>query len=323
MQFFKNCCIIKSVKSRIYKGKTRNPYARVREKRKNGMYHIIVNPVSGKKKVDKSLETVQRVLTERGAEFILHRTEKKGDGERIALELTVCGEEEIIVMGGDGTLHEVLNGLNDPSKCKLGLIPCGTGNDFAQHVGLPLDAAKAIERILDGEAKPIDYIDVGGRRSMNVAGLGMDVDVLERCEKGKIRGKIKYLMSLLKSLFAFKGYEIETECEGEVRKHGVLIAAVCNGSTFGGGIRICPTAKANDGKMDVVVVDCIPQKRAIIKAFFELMKGRILPYPKTTHYLCEQVRFTPAKPCTVQLDGELYKELVFDAKICKGLKFYQ
>ena len=286
------------------------------------MYHIILNPVSGKKKALKNLRTVERLFSERGVAYEVHTTCATHDAEAIARRLTEQGERELIVLGGDGTLHEVLNGLVEPAVCTLGLIPSGTGNDFAEKLGLPLDAEKATLAILDGVAKPVDYLEVGGVRSMNVAGMGIDVDVLERCQRGKMKGKLKYLFSLVRSLFAYKGYSVEIETEGRTEQKEVLIAAACNGSQFGGGIAICPAADVNDGKMDVVIVDCIGGVGKIIKAFIQLMKGKILEYPLTTHIRCDRVRFTPKTPCTVQLDGELYQDLTFEAKICQGLKFF-
>lgn len=287
------------------------------------MYHIILNPVAGKKKSQKNLAIAENFFKERGIAYEAHQTCAVHDAEDIARRLTLAGETELIVIGGDGTLHEVLNGIVDPTKVKLGLIPSGTGNDFAEKAGIPENAEKALEIIVGGEAKETDYLEVGGKRCMNVGGIGMDVDVLERCNRGKLKGKIKYLMSLLQSLFAFKGLPILIESEGREEKHDALIAAVCNGTQFGGGIVICPTAVADDQLIDVVIVDCIGGKWKIVKAFIELMKGRVLQYPLTTHFRCERVRFTTDTPCTAQLDGELYPALTFDVKLCKGLKIYR
>ena len=287
------------------------------------MFHIIFNPVAGKKKAIKNLRTVEGTFSERGIEYEVHQTSAAHDAENIAKCLSERGAQDFIVLGGDGTLHEVLNGLADPSVCRLGLIPSGTGNDFAEKIGLPMQAEKAALKILDGEAKNTDYFQLGGRRCMNVAGLGMDVDVLERCQRGKMRGKLKYLKSLLQSLFSFKGYRIEIEREGLREQRDVLLAVACNGSQFGGGISICPTAEVDDGKLSVVIVDCIGGKRKIIQAFMRLMKGEILSYPATTHFLCDKVRFIPQQPSTMQLDGELYKNLNFEAEIKSGLKFFR
>ena len=285
-------------------------------------YHIIANPVAGKNKAMKNLQAVEKVFAQADVEYEVHLSHAERDATEIARRLTSAGERNIIALGGDGTLHEVLNGLHQPENCNLGLIPSGTGNDFAERLKLPLDASSAARVILENEAKPIDYLSVGGVRCMNVAGIGMDVDVLERCKRGKMKGKLKYLMSLLQSLFAFKGYKVKIECEGAEQERDVLIAAACNGSQFGGGIQICPTADVNDGKIDAMIVDCIGGKWKIIKAFIQLLKGKILEYPAATHFTCERLRFIPETPCTAQLDGELYKELDFDVELKKGLHFY-
>ena len=286
-------------------------------------YHIIYNPTAGKKKSRKNLAIVEKALTARGLPFEVHSSKCERDATEIARSLTRVGEKEIIVLGGDGTLHEVLNGLENIEDCRLGLVPSGTGNDFAEHIALPLDAEKAVKIILDGETKSTDYLEVNGVRCMNVAGLGMDVDVLERCKKGKLKGKIKYLMSLIQSLFAFKGYEVEIEANGETQTRKVLIAAACNGSQFGGGIKICPVANAEDGKLDMMVVDCIGGKWKLIKAFIVLMKGGIMEYPLAQHIACDCVKFSPKENCTVQLDGELYKELEFSVRVKTGLQMYR
>ncbi len=287
------------------------------------MYHILLNPVAGKKKALKNLTTVEKILTARNIPYEVHETNDVHDGTTIAKALTERGENDLIVLGGDGTLHEVLNGIVDPAACRLGLIPSGTGNDFAGRAGLPLDAEKALEIILTEAPKPTDYLVVGGIRCMNVGGMGMDVDVLERCKKGKLKGKIKYLLSLIRSLFAFKGLPVSIESDGVNEKHDALIAAACNGTQFGGGITICPTAEVDDGQIDVVVVDCIGGKIKIIKAFLQLMKGRILQYPLTTHFRCDRVTFTPDTPCTLQLDGELYEGVKFEVELKKGLQFFR
>lgn len=319
------------------------------------MYHIIANPASGKRKEKRNLETVKRVFDERGAKYLVYETTRPGEATEIAAKLTakanealeeaaladggtvaetegtsaVCKEDkarvsytDIVVVGGDGTVHEVLNGIGNISACRLGLIPSGTGNDFAVAAKIPMDAEAAAKLILDGEAKETNFLTVGGVRCMNIGGLGMDVDVLVRCKKGRVKGRIKYLLSLLQSLFAFKGYSIVIESGERKETHKALIAVACNGTQIGGGIRICPASVIDDGKIDVMAVECMG-KIQIVKAFLYLMKGKVLDYPAAEHFLCERVKITPASPCTVQLDGELYNGLDFDAKVESGLKIYR
>ena len=286
------------------------------------MLHIVFNPVAGKKRATKNLAIAERIFSERNIPYEVHATAAAGDGEKIVRELSEQGETQFVVIGGDGTLHEALNGLSDPTVCTLGLIPSGTGNDFAEALGIPLDGEKAALKIAEGAPSVVDYMQIGHRRSMNVAGLGMDVDVLERCLRGKSKGKLKYLKSLLSSLFKFKGYKIRIESDGQVQTRDALIAAVCNGSLFGGGIKICPPAKEDDGLMDIILVDCIGGAWKIILAFIQLMKGKIIEYPLTTYFRCEKVEFIPDEAAPIQLDGEVYHNHAFEAKICKGLKFY-
>ncbi len=287
------------------------------------MIHVICNPTSGKRKAVKNLRIVERLFTQANVEYEVHKTDAIRAAEHIARALTERGENDLVVLGGDGTMHEVLNGIVDPALCRLGLIPSGTGNDFAARLGIPAKAKKAAEIILRGQVKDTDYLEIGDRRCMNVAGIGMDVDVLERCNRGKFKGKLKYFISLLKSIFAFKGYPITVEYEGKTEKHDALIAAACNGSQIGGGIRICPNAVVDDNKISVVVVDSIGGKWKLIKALISLMRGKILHYPATHHFLCERVRFTPDTPCAAQLDGELYTDLQLDVQVRTGLKMYR
>jgi YegS/Rv2252/BmrU family lipid kinase len=286
------------------------------------MYQIIFNPTAGKKKAKNALETVCQAFRARNISFQVHQTMAAHDAETIARRLTKAGASNLVVIGGDGTLHEVLNGLDDPTRCTLGLIPAGTGNDFAEAAGIPLDAAEAAQVILQKNAKPVDFLQIGDRRCMNVSGLGIDVEVLERCARGRMKGKLKYFMSLLQTIFSYKGCKVSMDVDGETQTKDLLLAAACNGSQFGGGIPICPVAEIADGKIDVITVDCLGGVFKILKALMALMKGKILTYPAAKHCLCDKVRFITEKPCAVHLDGEIYSDLVLDVCVGKGLKMY-
>lgn len=287
------------------------------------MYHIIANPKAGDKKVARLLKRTLKLLDNAGAEYVLHETHYKAHGTEIAAELTKEDGVNIIALGGDGTVHDVLNGIRNVETCNFGIIPLGTGNDFAASAKIPYNVKEAVELILKGETKPTDYLTVGGKRCMNVGGVGIDVDVLVRCAKGKRRGKLKYLKSLIISFFKFTGYELTIECEGETIEKKTLMVAACNGKQFGGGIRVCPVAELDDKKMDVMVVDCFNSKWQILRAFIQLLRGKIMGYPHKRHFHTDSVKITPKQPCTIQLDGELYDGLEFDAKICHGLNMYR
>ena len=109
------------------------------------MHHIIANPHAGTRKILKIVNRLEQIFENAGFEYDVHYTTRVKDAEDTTREMYMHGERDFIVVGGDGTLHEVLNGLVDPTQCRLGLIPAGTGNDFAATVQIPEDVEKAAE----------------------------------------------------------------------------------------------------------------------------------------------------------------------------------
>ena len=204
------------------------------------MYNIIYNPLSGGGKKKKIHRRAFARLEERGAAYCVHETEKPGQAMHLARSLTEEGEGDIVVLGGDGTLHEVLCGFTNFDKCALGLIPAGTGNDFASFAGIPLEPEKAVDLILDGTPQYTEFMQLPkGVRGINVAGTGIDVEILQRCRRSKIlRGKFQYIISLIISLCKFKNYKLHASTAAGGRDFNALIACVGNGSRIGGGIPI-------------------------------------------------------------------------------------
>jgi YegS/Rv2252/BmrU family lipid kinase len=227
-------------------------------------------------------------------------------------------------MGGDGTMHDVLNGVVDFSSVALGLIPMGTGNDFAAAANIPSDAKKAAEIIAFLPPQNVDYIELSnGLRTLNAIGMGIDVDVLKKAYSGKNDKKSKYLHALIYSLRHFKSYDFTVCYNGKEEKHYGLLAGVGNGRQIGGGIKVFPDAKINDGYMDLVIVDYL-SKFKTIKAFIKLMMGKMNKIHEVTAVKVKEATFIHhGGSYTVQSDGELYDDLEFNAKIVENkLKFY-
>lgn len=282
------------------------------------MIDIIVNPVANGKKALKCAAAAEKRLKERGAEYRIHYTNAPKHATEIARELSKTSDT-IVALGGDGTINEVFNGI-DVDKVKLGLIPCGSGNDFVASANIPTDTEAAVDLILDGEAKPTDFMVCGGVRGLNIIGTGIDVDILKRCRKSKIlKGKLQYVFSLVISLIKFvfyKFYIIRDNSEEREEKEA-LIACVGNGKRFGGGIRMCPEAEIDDDKLDFVIAGKL-KKRKIPGAFVKLMKGKILEQDFTTFERIEHIRLEFDKPVTIQIDGEFYDDIDFDLSVVKG-----
>lgn len=283
------------------------------------MLHIIYNPIAGKGKSRRFYEVIRARLEREGVEHAFCETTRRREVIDVARRLTAGGgTADIVAMGGDGTLHEALNGMEDPSRVRLGVIPCGSGNDFAAAIGIPATPDGALDVVLRGQTKPTDYFTCGGVRGINAVGTGIDVDILRRYARMKLlKGSSAYLASLVTTLFAYRARRFSEIVDGQAVPHNALIACAANGKTFGGGIPICPNASVDDGLLDIMIVDDIARP-AIPGAFIKLMKRRILEVPTAKYARRDALCIRSDAPMPVQIDGEIYEGLPFDVKLVPG-----
>lgn len=290
------------------------------------MLHIIYNPIAGKGRSARFREAVENRLAGTNAEYAFHETRGRRDAVEIAQALTRGASDyvDIVAMGGDGTLHEVLNGIDDPGRVRLGIIPCGSGNDFAAAAGIPQTAEGALDVLLSGEAKYTDYMECSGVRGINAIGTGIDVDILRRYNRMKVlKGAAAYLASLVMSVLTYKPPCFSELSGGESVPHNAFIACAGNGRRIGGGIPICPEAVIDDGMLDLVIIDNI-RRAAIPRAFVKLLKGRILSLPETSFKRQDQVTIRSDGPMPIQIDGEIYETLPFDVHLVTNkLRIYR
>ena len=290
------------------------------------MYHIIYNPNSGQKKTKKAAETVRALLEGAGHQVVFHPTQGAGHCTEIVREINSSeANARVVIIGGDGTFSEALNGVVDFETITFGLIPCGTGNDFAKKLRLPKSPKKATARILAGEERRIDYIDLGGKRCLNVCGLGMDVDVLVKYASMKhVRGKIQYYLSLFYVLTHFKPHRVRYrigEVEGE---QDVFMVGACNGSFIGGGMALAPDSDVADGILDLVVIDNIPKPMIPIR-LVPFLLGRMNKQPCTHIYQGTEaeIEILDEGVGRVQVDGEVTESSKLTCRIVKqALKMY-
>ncbi|MDE7083471.1 MAG: diacylglycerol kinase family lipid kinase [Clostridia bacterium] len=289
------------------------------------MYYIIANETHLKGKGNRQLETVKKVFDVAGKEYEVLFTQKEGDARLHAEKITASdGENTIIAMGGDGTLHDILNGFKNFDRCSLGLIPFGTGNDFAATAQIPHDAKRAAEIIAFKAPKNIDFIELSsGLRSINSVGMGIDADILKRVYSRKMRGHTKYLRALIPALIRFKSCNFTLKYDGKEEKHFGLIAALGNGKQLGGGIKLFPHAEIDDGYLDLIIVDYITRFK-MIGAFFKLISGKVDKIKNVTFVKTKAATFIHENEnYTIQAEGELYDNVPLDAHIVENkLKFY-
>lgn len=233
---------------------------------------VIMNPVAGGGRLKRRWPEIDAALTAAFGEFDLRETQAAGDGERLALDLAANGCELVIAAGGDGTLSEVADGLINAAaeghQAALGVLPCGTGTDFARGLDLPDSYEAAIGRIAASKGRPIDagracYIDDHGalasRHFINIASLGVSgavaraVNADER--KGRVSAKALFYWRTVCEFLRFRFQEVRiTIDDGEPFEARVALVVAANGRFFGAGMMVAPDAAVDDGRLDIVIL---------------------------------------------------------------------
>jgi YegS/Rv2252/BmrU family lipid kinase len=280
---------------------------------------VIVNPNAGKGKGYKDWNIIDGFLKKAYISCTVKFTEAKGHAVLLAHEALKNGCRNILTVGGDGTLNEVVNGIfkdgNYPATdISLGLIPVGTGNDWGRMFGIPLDYEKAVGIITEGKEMLHDigiitYFD-GPEKKMryfiNIAGLGFESVVVRRTnyqkEKGH-SGKAIYFYNLLMSLLSYKNTRAEFIVDGKKNSADIFSINVGNGKYCGGGMRQTPDALPDDGLLDVTVINGIG-KIEIIRSLKMLYDGTILSHPKIDGYKCRNLKVSSDSIIWAEADGE-------------------
>lgn len=279
------------------------------------MYHIIVNPQGGKGKSLKALTTVEEIFKNNNAQYVVHKTEYAGHATEIARELSKTPDTNIVVMGGDGSFHEVLCGIDNFDNVTLGLIACGSGNDFIKKSGHSTKIKDAVQTILNGKVGYVDYMELGKYRCLNVGGGGMDVDVLLKYANCKtLKGKAAYYYSLFYTLLHTRFHHLRITADGVTKDTSVFMIGVGNGGFIGGGIPICPNAIVDDGLLNVGYVSEM-KKSKIIFRLFKFLKGKHVGTDWGGEYTAKKVTIEALDDSRFELDGEIIDDTKLDIEV--------
>ena len=274
--------------------------------------HVILNPKSGGGRAVRLRDEIERELRARQVDVVLHETRAPGHAPDLAREAAEHGASIVAAAGGDGTIHDVANGLlRSGKRVPMAVIPAGTGNDFAKVVPGAQTRAGAYDTIAGGVVRNFDvgYAEwsSGSEYFVNGMGTGIDVEVVRQVLRlPQLPGPLKYLLGLFRALAVYRPVTVRVTLPDEVIERSVMMLAIGNGICQGGGFYLTPQARTDDGQLDL----CVVQKISLAKVAVVL--PRVLRGTHGTHVAVTMRGFTNLRvdhlgtaPLFFQLDGEL------------------
>lgn len=275
---------------------------------------MIVNPTAGKGRTLRHLPRLKELASKTKAHFDYYITEAPLHATRIADKIHK-EYDAVVAYGGDGTANEVMNGLAGTTT-PFGVIPDGTGNDFARCINVPHVIEKAVQVITDYKTRLMDLGTIGNRIFMNGVGVGFDAYVNLKTKSLKIlKGSLAYLYSVLSSLAFWKSLPMDIEIDGcPISSDRSFLVAIGNGWACGGGLKLNPLANIHDSLFDICLIPEMP----VWKLFMNLGRlkdGTIAEVPEVLTMRCQNIRIISEKPLPVHFDGEIYNSNTNDINI--------
>ena len=272
---------------------------------------VIVNPVAGRGKAAKSAQLLTAALEESGAEAKLSITGARGDAERLTREALDAGASRVVACGGDGTVHEVVNGLmsgqDGAGSVPMGILSSGRCNDLCYALGLPDKAAAGVDGLLNSEVRSIDLGRVGDRYFSTVATLGFDSEVSEYVDTGRhpsfLRGAAAYLYAAAIKLYKFRHPEVTLKGDFGEFNGPIFLAATGNTSRYGGRMRITPSASLDDGELDICLVRPA-SKLDMLRMMPKTFNGAHVDHPAVSMERTRRLEIESEEPLWVWADGE-------------------
>ncbi|HUP46045.1 MAG TPA: diacylglycerol kinase family protein [Thermoanaerobaculia bacterium] len=265
---------------------------------------LIHNPAAGRGRTRRHVAEVEAYLRSRGAHLDVHASTGAADLTRVAAESSRAGYDRVVICGGDGSVHFAVREF-DLRAGVLGVIPLGSGDDFARVTGIPRQVEKACDAVLDGATREVDVAFANGIRYLGVAGLGFDSQVAAFANRVKwLGGSLVYLYSIFRVLPQFKPHRVRMVDGDGARSLEIMFAVVGNSRQYGGGIRVVPAAEIDDGVLDYCVVHRTSRIQ-LLKTLPLAYSGGHVRKPFVETGRGRSFRFETETPLEVYADGEL------------------
>jgi YegS/Rv2252/BmrU family lipid kinase len=283
-----------------------------------GPAQLIVNPAAGNGRVATVLPRLTAALAAGGLQFDVSHTPDVHDAERVAHAALADGVRYLIAVGGDGTVHHVVNGMfrdREPvaPDTVLGVCATGTGSDFVRNFGLDRPVDVVARHLLTPHTLPIDvgvveYTDAAGQRTerlfVNVAEAGYGAEVVRRAARLPRRlGRLRYLLAAWSSIAAVSRAEAQVSVDFTTRTVPLVELVVANGQFFGGGMKVAPRAIPQDGRFSVLAFT--GSRSQVFMLTTQLYAGEHLPHPEIVEYQSATCGVTADVPLPLEADGEV------------------
>jgi len=252
------------------------------------MYLFIINPRSGGGAGGRTWHIVEGLLQERQVQYETLFTHSAEEAERCVLQALQQHESwrAAVVIGGDGTIHSILGALRK-SNVPLAVIPAGSGNDTARGFRIPLTPEAALDNALGDCALDADLLSGADGFTLTAVASGFDAQVAENVNASRYKrlcnaigvGQLAYIIGILHTLITFKPCRVKVACDGNEHVYDkAWLVSVCNLPSYGGGLLICPQARADDGQLDVCVVHGCSRGQ-LLRLFPTVVKGNHVSLP--------------------------------------------
>ncbi|MGK9475916.1 diacylglycerol/lipid kinase family protein [Melioribacter sp. OK-6-Me] len=279
-------------------------------------YLFIINPVAGKGKALSSLYKIKEFLFRKKVEHHIEISEFPGHIVNLVEKLSK-NFTHLISVGGDGTLNEVINGINPESNLSLGVLPLGTGNDFARNLNLDKNIDKNLSLIFNSTT--VKNFDIGNAkikednreinfRFINSLGIGFDALVAKLNQRSKrLNGIVSYIFAVIVGLMNYQPLDVELKSDSKQINGKKLLITIGNGQTSGGGFYLTPNAKIDDNLLDICVIDHMAKLKILRKLPLAVM-NKLESAKEAIFFNSDKINIKLKRPYYVHADGEIISE---------------
>jgi diacylglycerol kinase (ATP) len=259
---------------------------------KRRLYVLIlaINPISGRGHARKRALVAKKYFADLGVRAALVEGNSLVDfRQKLIYELENEPVSGVVAFGGDGFIHEIIQHIV-PREISLGVIPCGTGNDFARSIDIyRLSLNQQLELIAQTKSRSIDLGRVGSTWFVAILSTGFDALVNDRANAMQWpKGRMRYNIAMIEKIVALRAHSYRIRLDGEFVDVQATLVTVANGPSYGGGMKVCPDATLTDGLFDVMVLGKV-SRTELLKVFPKVYSGRHVGHPAVTFYRCREI----------------------------------